>query len=142
SGLRRDPGNPGRHDQSPRDLGDDPEVILRPFTLSPLHPLTPSPVQQKNTGPDGGLPSGPASGCPTRSRQLPPRPVLTSWKVWLAFWPRVVMAAMQTTMIKASITAYSTAVGPSSRFRNLTTGAMNFDISTSPFGSPAIRHGP
>src|SRR5262245_22469322 len=40
--------------------------------------------------------------------------------VWLAFEPRVVIAAMQTTMIRASITAYSTAVGPSSFFRNVT----------------------
>lgn len=37
-----------------------------------------------------------------------------------AFEPIAVMATMQTTMIKASITAYSTAVGPSSRFRNAT----------------------
>src|SRR5438132_2236452 len=37
--------------------------------------------------------------------------------VVLAFLPRVVMAPMQTTMIRASITAYSTAVGPSSRCR-------------------------
>src|SRR5207237_3331406 len=40
--------------------------------------------------------------------------------VLLARWPRVVMAPMQTTMMRASITAYSTAVGPSSRFRNVT----------------------
>src|SRR5262245_18568945 len=38
----------------------------------------------------------------------------------LARVPRVVIAAMQTTMISASITAYSTAVGPSSWRRNLT----------------------
>src|SRR6188768_258465 len=44
----------------------------------------------------------------------------TKLKVSLAFEPRVVMAAMQTTMIRASITAYSTAVGPSSFFRNET----------------------
>src|SRR5207253_5718440 len=42
----------------------------------------------------------------------------TNEKVLLALEPRVVMAAMQTTMIRASITAYSTAVGPSSAFRN------------------------
>src|SRR5688572_26881862 len=41
----------------------------------------------------------------------------TKLNVLLAFEPRVVMAAMQTTMIRASITAYSTAVGPSSAFR-------------------------
>ena len=42
----------------------------------------------------------------------------TFWNVVLAFWPIVVMAAKQTTMIKASFTAYSTAVGPSSETRN------------------------
>ena len=42
----------------------------------------------------------------------------TKLKVSLAFEPSAVMAAMQTTMIRASITAYSTAVGPSSFFRN------------------------
>jgi hypothetical protein len=40
-------------------------------------------------------------------------------KVLLALLPRVVMAARQTTMMSANITAYSTAVGPSSRLRNL-----------------------
>src|SRR5207244_9823446 len=44
----------------------------------------------------------------------------TEVKVLLALVPRVVMAAMHTTMIRASMTAYSTAVGPSSRFRNRT----------------------
>jgi hypothetical protein len=42
----------------------------------------------------------------------------TKENVLLALEPRVVMAAMHTTTISASITAYSTAVGPSSRFRN------------------------
>src|SRR5262249_25607594 len=37
----------------------------------------------------------------------------TDVNVWLALPPSVVMAPMQTTMIKASMTAYSTAVGPS-----------------------------
>src|SRR5207244_4492771 len=46
-------------------------------------------------------------------------------KVVLAFWPRVVIAARQTTMIKASMTAYSTAVGPSSRFMNSTVAFQN-----------------
>src|SRR5207244_8966007 len=41
----------------------------------------------------------------------------TNENVLLALEPRVVMAAMQTTMMRASITAYSTAVGPSSAFR-------------------------
>src|SRR5438552_3284060 len=34
---------------------------------------------------------------------------------------------MQTTMIRASMTAYSTAVGPSSAFRNFTTPRFRFD---------------
>ena len=45
----------------------------------------------------------------------------TKLNVELVFWPNVVIAAMQTTMIRASITAYSTAVGPSSRFRKFVT---------------------
>jgi hypothetical protein len=56
--------------------------------------------------------------------QLPPAGVAlvaTLLNVLLAFDPNVVMAAMQTTMMRASITAYSTAVGPSSFFRKLTT---------------------
>src|SRR5436189_77498 len=44
----------------------------------------------------------------------------TDENVELALEPRVVMAAMQTTMIRASMTAYSTAVGPSSAFRKFT----------------------
>ena len=44
----------------------------------------------------------------------------TKLNVLLVFCPIVVMAAMQTTTIMASITAYSTAVGPSSFFRKLT----------------------
>src|SRR3954462_10337367 len=46
--------------------------------------------------------------------------VATLENVLLAFEPRAVMAAMQTTMIRASMTAYSTAVGPSSFLRKLT----------------------
>src|ERR1041384_8145108 len=45
----------------------------------------------------------------------------TKLNVSFVFEPRVVIAAMQTTMIRASMTAYSTAVGPSSRFRKFTT---------------------
>src|SRR5256885_2334885 len=45
----------------------------------------------------------------------------TEEKVWLALVPMAVMAAMHTTMISASMTAYSTAVGPSSFFKNWTT---------------------
>src|SRR5437762_12907638 len=44
----------------------------------------------------------------------------TPVNVVLAFWPKVVMAARQTTMMSASMTAYSTAVGPSSFFRKST----------------------
>src|SRR5262245_38106161 len=40
--------------------------------------------------------------------------------VSLALLPRAVMAKMHTTMIRASMTAYSTAVGPSSFFRKRT----------------------
>ena len=47
--------------------------------------------------------------------------VPTLVKVLLALLPSVVMAAMQTTIIRASITAYSTAVGPSSFTRKLAT---------------------
>src|SRR5712691_10460870 len=46
--------------------------------------------------------------------------VLTLVKVLLALVPRVVMAVMHSTIIRASMTAYSTAVGPSSRFRKFT----------------------
>src|SRR5436305_13912510 len=58
------------------------------------------------------------------------------------------MAAMQTTMIRASMTAYSTAVGPSSAFRKLTRAFLSFCISvprveeatlTIPAGRPAAR---
>src|SRR5262245_20452225 len=39
-------------------------------------------------------------------------------KVWLALEPSAVMAVMQTTTMRASMTAYSTAVGPSSSRKN------------------------
>jgi hypothetical protein len=42
-------------------------------------------------------------------------------KVEFALPPSVVMAAMHTTMISANMTAYSTAVGPSSRLMKFTT---------------------
>src|SRR5258707_1335916 len=45
----------------------------------------------------------------------------TEVNVLLAFVPRVVIAVRQTTTIRASMTAYSTAVGPSSRFKKSTT---------------------
>jgi|GEM_PF-4130234 len=44
----------------------------------------------------------------------------TNENVLFAFEPRVVMAAMHTTTMRASITAYSTAVGPSSLLTKLT----------------------
>src|SRR5262249_18052127 len=52
----------------------------------------------------------------------------TRVKVPLALEPRAVMAAMQTTMINASMTAYSTAVGPSSRFRKSTANCASLCI--------------
>src|SRR5262249_42888620 len=48
--------------------------------------------------------------------------------VLLALLPSVVTAAMHTTMIRASMTAYSTAVGPSSRFRNRTSEEIMIDF--------------
>jgi hypothetical protein len=42
----------------------------------------------------------------------------TKLNAWLTFLPSVVTAEMQTTMINDSMTAYSTAVGPSSFFKN------------------------
>jgi hypothetical protein len=52
--------------------------------------------------------------------EVPPTELPTEVNVLLALLPRVVMAAMHTTMMSANMTAYSTAVGPSSFFRNLT----------------------
>jgi len=46
----------------------------------------------------------------------------TRLKVLFALVPMAVTAAMQTTMIRANITAYSTAVGPSSALRKRTIG--------------------
>src|SRR5438552_18265972 len=57
--------------------------------------------------------------------------VETVVNVLLALVPRAVMAVMHTTMIRASMTAYSTAVGPSSRFRKLTTRSANLRIARS-----------
>jgi hypothetical protein len=50
--------------------------------------------------------------------QLPDIEVFTVPKVLLMFVPSVVTIAIQATRIRASITAYSTAVGPSSLTRN------------------------
>src|SRR5262249_29784784 len=56
---------------------------------------------------------------------------LSTWaKVALALVPRAVMATRQTTMIRASITAYSTAVGPSSVSRNVRRRSVSDVIST------------
>ena len=51
---------------------------------------------------------------------------LTVENVLFALPPRAVIAAIQTTTIRASITAYSTAVGPSSFFRNETMFLTSF----------------
>src|SRR6266540_3840490 len=56
----------------------------------------------------------------------------TKEKVLLALEPSVVMAAMHTTIMSASITAYSTAVGPSSAFRNDTSFLATFRMSVLP----------
>jgi hypothetical protein len=50
----------------------------------------------------------------------PPTAEDTLPKVSLALVPKAVIAAKQMTIIKASMTAYSTAVGPSSVLRKLT----------------------
>jgi hypothetical protein len=52
----------------------------------------------------------------------------TKLNVEFAFDPRVVMAAMQTTTMRANITAYSTAVGPSSFLTKLTRLFVNARI--------------
>src|SRR5262245_56921962 len=57
--------------------------------------------------------------------------VATLENVLLALLPRVVMAAMHTTIIRASMTAYSTAVGPSSFFRNSTTFLVTCRMTSS-----------
>src|SRR5207245_1880944 len=57
---------------------------------------------------------------------------LTVVNVLLALLPRVVIAVMQTTIIRASMTAYSTAVGPSSRFTKSTTKLVSFFIGLLP----------
>jgi hypothetical protein len=56
--------------------------------------------------------------------------VPTEVNVPFAFLPSVVMAPMQTTMIRASMTAYSTAVGPSSAFKKWTTEQAKRDHMT------------
>jgi hypothetical protein len=53
----------------------------------------------------------------------------TKEKVALALDPIVVIEAIQTTTIRDSITAYSTAVGPSSAFRNDTIYLVRFRMA-------------
>jgi hypothetical protein len=48
--------------------------------------------------------------------------------VLLALEPKALIAEMQTTMISANITAYSTAVGPSSFLRKLTREFVKLDM--------------
>src|SRR5205085_2857662 len=64
----------------------------------------------------------------------------TDVNVALALVPSAVIAAMQTTMIKASITAYSTAVGPSSRFKKSVTSA-NMLVTLTSFIVPLLAQG-
>src|SRR5207245_191937 len=61
--------------------------------------------------------------------EVPAMVLLTLEKVLLALLPRAVMATMHTTMMRANMTAYSTAVGPSSRFRKFTTLCASFFIT-------------
>jgi hypothetical protein len=58
----------------------------------------------------------------------------TLLKVLFALDPSEVMAAMHTTTIKASMTAYSTAVGPLSSFRKFTAQDAIRDIIFSLLG--------
>src|SRR6476620_3946320 len=53
-------------------------------------------------------------------------------KVLLALVPRAVIATMHTTMMRANITAYSTAVGPSSFARKARTCFVRVPIMISP----------
>src|SRR5712691_7341037 len=57
----------------------------------------------------------------------------------LALPPRDVMAVTQTTTIRASMTAYSTAVGPSSVVRKRTTDPYHERMSLRPFLVPNLR---
>ena len=62
-------------------------------------------------------------------RQYHFRELATELNFVFAAVPMEVTAVMQTTTIRASMTAYSTAVGPSSETRNFFTLAVNFDIA-------------
>jgi hypothetical protein len=66
-----------------------------------------------------------------------PAAVETLVNVLFALLPKAVTDAMHTTMIKANMTAYSTAVGPSSRFKNSVTQVEKlFNIVPSPSEYP------
>src|SRR5439155_756690 len=71
---------------------------------------------------------GPSRPCFPQPAQQDVLPIelLTLVNVLLAFVPSAVIAVMHTTMINASMTAYSTAVGPSSRARKFLTRSMSF----------------
>src|SRR5438445_16008 len=66
----------------------------------------------------------------------------TLLKVLLALEPRAVMAVMHTTTIRASMTAYSTAVGPSSWLRKFTTACFRLCMDLPPCGWRAASKGP
>src|SRR5207253_1797491 len=57
---------------------------------------------------------------------------LTVVKVLLALVPRAVIAVIHTTMIRASMTAYSTAVGPSSLRKNARTACATLYMDANP----------
>ena len=63
-----------------------------------------------------------------RDAQLPDIELFTLLNVLLTLVPSVVTIAMHATRIKASMTAYSTAVGPSSLARNWDTKVTKRDI--------------
>src|SRR5438094_1911229 len=78
------------------------------------------------------MPRPPCRGSKTYEPAAPmAEPTLPT--VALALVPSAVIAIRQTTMIKASMTAYSTAVGPSSFFRNSTTSLVNRESMTFSF---------
>src|SRR5438270_14036304 len=62
-------------------------------------------------------------------------------KVLLALVPRAVMAVMHTTIMRASMTAYSTAVGPSSRLTKSTTAREKRESITSILSGPGKERG-
>ena len=61
--------------------------------------------------------------------------MLTFVKAVLAFVPIALMAVKQTTTIRASMTAYSTAVGPSSRLMKFTSIFVAVRMLSSSSGS-------